>query len=166
MGEPQQAVPHIPGMSIQFWPQTQEGQNTIASQEVFCIGGLLYQGYKGAINSVNEKSLFDNELDKVHDIDGTMHRQRTIREQRLGSRQIRKQKELDKRDDAKRVQRVADLNLIKLERELQVGSYAVDETHNSPPPVQCDICGMDSPDGHQNPGAWKNGHKMGAHKDK
>ena len=56
--------------TIQEWSKSPEGVELIESQRVFCIDGVLWQGFKKAAIRVDEGQLADEELDKVHDIDG------------------------------------------------------------------------------------------------
>jgi len=111
---------HIPNLTIQFYPSTQEGQAMVSTQEVFCLAGDLYQGYKGAICDVHERTLLEEEMLAIHDVDGTLHRVQSSRKSRLGSRDYRKKKEYAKLDAEKRQQRLADLELLEKERALGI----------------------------------------------
>ena len=159
---------HISNLTIQHFPKTSEGQAMVGSQEVFCLDGKLYQGYKGAIANVDEKTLLDTELEAVHNVDGTIDRIMSIRKTRLGSAEYRREEELSRRYAVRRDQKRKDLELAKLEREeLSVVTTVMvpDPTEAAPAhiTVMCGECGKKSPDDHSNPHMWLNGH-MAHHK--
>ncbi len=155
---------HISNLTIQHFPKTSEGQAMVGSQEVFCLDGKLYQGYKGAIAHVDEKTLLDAELEAVHNIDGTMDRVISNRKSRLGSAEYRREEELSKRYALRRDQKRKDLELEKLEREVASLSTETVPGENGPiaakATVTCPECDKVSPAGHENPHMWLNGHSM------
>ena len=161
------AVAYRP-MTLNQFLATHDGQMRIASQEPFCVGGMLYQAYKGAIPDIHERQLTDEEIAAVHDEDGTLHVVLTNRKNRLDSRSFRKAKEYRVRDETKRKQRLADLELAKLEKELglAIGEeiYGVTTDEKPEPMGYCDICNEPAPEGHKNPIAWVRGHKVGQHR--
>jgi len=156
---------HISNLTIQHFPKTSEGQAMVGSHEVFCLDGKLYQGFKGAIANVDEKVLLDAELDVVHNVDGTMDRVLSNRKTRLGSAEYRRAEELQKRENVKSDQKRKDLELAKLEREeLSVVTTVMvpeaTETAAAHITVMCAECGKKSPEDHENPHMWLNGHSM------
>ncbi len=166
---------HIPNLTIQHYPKTAEGQSMVGSQEPFCIGAKIYQGFKGAIATSDERLLSDDEVKAVHDIDGTMEAVFANRAARKHSRQYRKDEELTRRDNVKKEQRLKDLQLLEAEADaaerLAKANAEIGVGHSPFPAIPhpsavCSEpdCGKQSPAGHKNPIGWLAGHKMGAHK--
>ncbi len=162
---------HIANLTIQHYPKTAEGQAMVSSQEVFCLDGKMYQGYKGAIANVDEKVLLDAELEAVHDVDGTKERVYGNRKSRLGSARYRRDEELQKRENVKSEQVLKDLQLLKLQKEMRaldtvddvVASGLLNQAKDPQgvhAAVACPECDKVSPPGHKNPAMWLNGHSL------
>jgi len=83
-------------LTIQHWIKTQEAEEVIDSQVIFCIGGVLWQPYGRTPFKVDENQLTSEELDAVRDIDQTLHRVWKNRSDRIVSRISRKNKEYSK----------------------------------------------------------------------
>lgn len=170
---------HIPNLTIQHFPKTQEGQALIGSLQVFCLGATLWQGTRtGAIASPSEKQLTDAELEAVYDVDGTKPKIVAERRARRGFRQSRKDEEVERRAEERRDREMKDLQLQKLKQELSSDPQPPAVQPQAEEPVEakpaarpvdlesvlCSICGKRSPSNHRNPKRWLTGHSMGAHK--
>lgn len=89
--------PRVPTLTIQHFPSTQEGQQLIAEQKPFILGGEIFQGYQNVPIRVFEMQLTDEELEAAHDVDGTKDRVWFKRRQRTGMRDDRKASEYRQR---------------------------------------------------------------------
>lgn len=94
-------------LALQFWLKTQEALELIQEQKVFCVEGMLLQGYQGAIFTVKERQLTDEELHAVRDVDGTISKVLKVRRQRLELKYMNRSKEYDERRARMREQRSA-----------------------------------------------------------
>jgi len=80
-------------LTLQHWLKTQEGEETLASGELFCYEGRLWQGPY----SIHENDLETHEMSKVKDVDGTLERVWIQRRQRMESNFSQKEEEYSSR---------------------------------------------------------------------
>lgn len=105
-------------MDIKEWAKTADGIDTIGTQNVFCCGGILWQGSRGAAIRCTEDALDTDELKRVRDVDGTMEKVWFRRHQRIESRYLRKAIEFDERRGKLRRERNEIRSSMKEDREL------------------------------------------------
>lgn len=84
-------------MTLADFAKTPEYEEIVQLQNVFCVDGLLFQGFRGGPMPVEETQLTIAELDNVDDRDGTMHRVWFRLMQRLELRHNNKSREYGKR---------------------------------------------------------------------
>ena len=106
--------------NIQTWVKTPEGIEKIESQEMFCISGDIWQGWKGTCIRVSESQLQDGEMEKVEDVDDTMSRVWFARRQRLQGRVERKEAEYDTRRATLRRERNEIIDSISKQKEMDI----------------------------------------------
>ena len=84
-------------LDIKQFIKTPEGMALIETQKPFILGGVIFQGFQGALATVAEKQLTHQEVSVIYDVDKTRDRIINMRSQRLGSRHDRKSGEYRKR---------------------------------------------------------------------
>jgi hypothetical protein len=87
----------MPQLTLQYWAKTAEGAAMLESQRRFCLGGKLYQGFKGRVAECDERQLYNHEIQATVDVDGSIHEVWRARQSRLESRADRKRREYDER---------------------------------------------------------------------
>jgi hypothetical protein len=181
-------VIRTPSLTINHFVKTQEGQLLINNQTVFCLGGKLYQAFKGAVITVREDQLSEPELENLYDVDQTKGKILTERRLRLAHRKAareeelaeRRSKALEKEAHALQVQKlrremaedepqgasVADIDEISaLKRQvkiLQTENAALKEPGATTDHLEhaCPFCQKRAPKQHKSPKKWLTGHKM------
>ena len=111
----------MPRLDLKEWAKTPDGIEHIQGQKPFCVGGVLWQGYKGAAIRADESTMETEELQVVPDIDETMHEIWLKRRQRLEGRLQRKMDEYDKRRSLLRKERSDIRASMKEDKELGLG---------------------------------------------
>lgn len=175
-------------LSIQHYAKTQDGLELISRQVPFCVGGDLWQGYKGTAVPIRESQLTDAEMAKIVDVDESIERVRVIRRQRLESRFERKQEEYGERIAKLRARRLDITRTIKEQKEAgfdaspgdlhelkridkrmerlmnlsEEDSIAAVKISLGEQIGECDVCGEKCPEG-SDFASWLRGHKVGKH---
>jgi len=119
-------------LDIKDWAKTPDGIDTLGRQTVngmpviVCMDGKLWQGWKGVAIQVNENQITEKELESVLEKDDTIGDVLFRREQRMGSREDRKDKEMDKRRAEIRAEKHGVRQGIKDDKELGIPASAAD----------------------------------------
>jgi hypothetical protein len=87
----------MPQMDLRTWKTTPDGIAQIESEKHFCIGGMIWQGYRGVPIAPEERLVSTRELEEAADIDGSKAAIWKSRRQRIEARYLRKMAEYDER---------------------------------------------------------------------
>ncbi len=140
--------PKIPSLSLtlQHFIKTHEGQSLIQSQDPFILGGKVYQGFNGTVVEVRDSQITDQEIDDAFDQDGTSRQVKNRRKAAALSRRISKDSELAERKIKRDEQRLRQLQLERLEKEMGESAESTSRAMPSePPPAVQVIAAADSP---------------------
>jgi hypothetical protein len=113
-------------LDLRDFMKTAEARSIIGDNHVFCVGGLLFQGFRGGPMPVEEGQLTMDELKAVDDRDGTMHKVWFRVKQRLESRNDNKSIEYGKRRTVLRGERQQIRESIKHDKELGIQTSPAD----------------------------------------
>lgn len=105
------------GLSIGQYMKTLQGRQMIESQELFILGGKLYQGYSQRAVETTEDQCVESEIEAAHDVDGSKERVLGTRSRRLEGAALAKKRELAGRRKAEIATERDALELAKLQRE-------------------------------------------------
>jgi len=152
------------GLSVNQYVKTLQGKQMILSQEMFALNGTVYQGYNQSAVQVSETLCTDEEIEKLHDIDGSKQKVVDQRRARLaGSRQA-KDREQRENERKKIAQQRDELELKKLLREEAARVAGSPDEPEPEPEVEpepeihaCNSCGKQFGNAR-----GLNAHKMGA----
>jgi hypothetical protein len=113
-------------VDIRRWTKTADGLAVVESQAVFCVGGILWQGWQGAVIRVNQQHLTNDEMSRIRDIDGSVDQVWEQRRASLEGRYVRKSNEYDERRAKLRHERNAIRDSMKADREMDIPQNPAD----------------------------------------
>ena len=158
------------GLAINQYVKTLQGRQMIETMEHFALNGKLYQGFNQRAVECTENLLTPEEIDAIHDVDGTKQRILDTRARRLEGAAQAKRRELATRRQAVIATERDALELRKLLREEAAhlkadGAFDPDdpepgsepEAEPEPEILACPSCGKQF-----NSKRGLNAHKMGA----